>query len=545
MISDRISLRFSSGRTALALLICGLLFADAARAETVVARRRIGNNTESLAYDPFRDRVLAIDGNDVIGIAVHPLDEAVLATHRNESGGIVGLGYRKLFDVLALDRLGRTPRGMVYVPPQNRFYFSSKYVDGATTLFSTDDEGHLRSPINIRGLDTSGWVQWEGLGWIPPGAPAHGGTIVGLGARTNFISHIFYIRLDGTLEAEVTPEPETPLEDYLCGVQYWPQRPGTLLLTNCTGHRGVWAVDMRTGALVGDPVHPLIPQPEGDGVEGIVVRKNGQVLLNTYEGGRLYAYDAALHRTAGQDRLFTVGLGADVFRLAWNSDASELIGVSPTRVVALSPDLRTARRLFDLDVNHELQNATGGGLSYLGQGQLAVANRGYPRGIDIANLVSDPGNPNSGVGFSLSRLLFLPPTYPEGAAFNPRGVGAFGPDRFLVRVVGDANALKVVSRSGAPESSIYPDGVLPTRFPDLPLSAPTVGFEAQFYDAGFGSRIFTGSDIYDGNGTLLHTIDVSALGITDPPLANGVWISGNTFAAVDGQTSTVIVYTVP
>jgi hypothetical protein len=72
-----------------------------------------------------------------------------------------------------------------------------------------------------------------------------------------------------------------------------------------------------------------------------------------------------------------------------------------------------------------------------------------------------------------------------------------------------------------------------------------VGFEAQFYDAGSGPRIFTGTDIYDGSGTLLHSIDVSKLGITDPPLVNGVWISGNTFAAVDGQTSTVIVYTVP
>ncbi len=81
--------------------------------------------------------------------------------------------------------------------------------------------------------------------------------------------------------------------------------------------------------------------------------------------------------------------------------------------------------------------------------------------------------------------------------------------------------------------------------PDLPLSSPTVGFDAQAFEDGSGTRIFSGADIYDSNGSLLHHLDASQLGLTYPPLVNGVWISGNLFAAVDGPTSTIILYTVP
>jgi hypothetical protein len=52
------------------------------------------------------------------------------------------------------------------------------------------------------------------------------------------------------VEAEVIPQPGTPLETGLCGIQYWPQRPETLLLTGCSG-TSIYAMDMRTGALVG------------------------------------------------------------------------------------------------------------------------------------------------------------------------------------------------------------------------------------------------------------------------------------------------------
>lgn len=46
------------------------------------------------------------------------------------------------------------------------------------------------------------------------------------------------------------------------------------------------------------------------------------------------------------------------------------------------------------------------------------------------------------------------------------------------------------------------------------------------------------------DGTLLHVIDGQQLGLTTPA-SSRVWIGGNTFATVDGQTSTLVVYSVP
>jgi hypothetical protein len=89
------------------------------------------------------------------------------------------------------------------------------------------------------------------------------------------------------------------------------------------------------------------------------------------------------------------------------------------------------------------------------------------------------------------------------------------------------------------------DGTVPVRFADLPLSSPTHGADAQVFDNGSGPRIFTGSEIYDVSGKLLHAVDNAKLGIQNPLLFNGVWLFGNTFATVDGLTSTVIVYTIP
>ncbi|HVP60212.1 MAG TPA: hypothetical protein VMT11_06620 [Myxococcaceae bacterium] len=520
------------------LLLAGCLLASSVvSAETVVARRRMGNNTESITYDPKRDRVLAIDGNDVIAIALNPFDEAVLATSRDDAGGISGIGFRKIFDVTGFPQVARAPRGLVYVPTQDRFYFSSVNA-GVSALFSTDYRGRVLPELDIHGLASPEDIQeWEGLAWIPPGSPAHPGTIAALAVRGDFISHVFFVRLDGTLEAEVVPQPGTPLEGFFCGVQYWPRKPGTVLLSNCEGG-GIWAMDMQTGALVGDPSRPVLPNPmrPDEDVEGIVVRTNGEILVNTYEAGRLFAYDTHLLRNPQGDRLFTIGAGASILRLGWNYDSQELIAAGFKRTYAMPLDLRSARVLFDVDVNREVPFPNGG-MAYLGGNLVAIGQRAPDPGIDVAQL-----DPTLGLGFSLSRLRFSP-LQPPALAIT--GVGAYGPDRFLVRVRADGNALKVFSRSGTPDSSVYLDGVIPTQFPDLPLSSPTVGFEAQVFDAGAGTRIFTGTDLYDGNGVLVHHIDVSKLGITHPPLVNGVWISGNLFAAVDGQTSTVIVYTVP
>jgi hypothetical protein len=522
------------------LLSVSMLVPEAVSAETVVARRRLGNNTEGLTYDPLNDRAVAMDGNDVIGIALNPLDAAVLATMKNDPGGIVGIGYRKLFDVLALPLEARVPRGIAFVPPLHRYYFTTDFAAGTGNFYSTDEHGHPFPPIVLKGLSQPVDF-WEGITWVPPGAPAHGGTLAALGGRfADTISHVFFVRLDGTVEAEVVPQPGTPIENFLCAVSFWPDHPAQLLLGDCSN--GFYAMEAQTGAIVGSG--QLFPNPAGvpDG-ENVIVRRDGSVMVNGYSEGRLYAYDRTLHRNASDDRLFTIGLGANFFFLTWNFDDNEFLGMSQSNghVYAISSDLQSARVLFDVPVTNEMPNA--GSISYLGNNQVGLGNRGYPRGIDIAQLVSDrPEFPN---GTSVSRLLFSPsPDFPPGQAFNPRGFSLLDPGTFVVRAIGDPTALKVVTRGGAADSSIYRDGVIPTRLSDIVLSPPTSGFGAQVYDSGSGKRIFTGAEIYGIDGTLIHRIDRQQLGLNQPPI-EGVWIGGNTFATVDGQTSTVVVYSVP
>ena len=518
-----------------------LLLGESASAETVVARRRLGNNSEGLTYDPHNDRAVAIDGNDVIGIALNPLDAIVLATMRNETGGIHGIGFRKLFDVLALPLEARVPRGIAYVPPLHRYFFTTDFAAGLGNFYSTDEEGHAFPPIVLKGLSHPVDF-WEGITWIPPGAPAHGGTLAALGgSNDDDLSHLFYVRLDGTVEAEVIPQPGTPLETFFCAVAYWPAHPGQLVLTDCSS--GIFAMDGQTGAMVGDGALAENPVGVAD-AEGVIIRRNGSFMVSGYAEGRLHAYDHALHRKPSDDRLYTLGLGASIGFLAWNFDTNEFLALNQASndVYAVSADLQSARKIFNVAVTNETSIA--GSISYLGNNQVAFGNRANPRGIEIAQLISDQPDVFPS-GMSLSRLVFpAGPDFPPGAAFRPRGFSLLDPNTFVVRVVGDTSALKVVTRGGTPDSSIYRDGVIPARLPDIVLSSPTGGVGGQVFDDGSGKRIFTGAEIYGIDGTLIHRIDWQQLGLTQPA-TDGVWIGGNTFATIDGQTSTLVIYSVP
>ena len=533
-------LRWNLVRRSTVVLAVLLLWPQAASAETVVARKRLGNNSEGLTYDPLNDRAVAIDGNDVIGIALNPLDAVVLATMRNDTGGIVGMGYRKLFDVLALPLEARVPRGIAYVPSLHRYFYTTDFAAGLGNLYSTDDQGHAFPPIVLKGL-THPVDFWEGITWIPPGAPAHGGTLAVLGGQnSDGLSHLFYVRLDGTVEAEVIPQPGTPVSTFFCGVAYWPAHPGSVLLSDCVS--GIFAMDGQTGAMVGDGALAATPVGILD-AEGIIIRKDGSVMVSGYSEGRLHAYDRSLHRKPADDRLYTLGLGASMFFLTWNFDTNEFLALNQgnSDVYSLSADLQSVRKVFNVAVTNETPNP--GSITYLGDNQVGLGNRGFPRGIEVAQLISDRFEvPN---GTSISRLYFPnSPDFPPGPAFNVRGFSLLDPNTFVARAIGDNTALKVVTRGGTPDSSIYRDGVIPARLPDIVLSPPTAGFGAQVFDNGSGKRIFTGAEIYGIDGTLIHRIDGQQLGLTQPPV-EGVWIGGNTFATVDGQTSTLVIYSVP
>jgi hypothetical protein len=515
---------FDSRAARLALL--GVTLSLAAQAETLLHKRRLGNNTEGMTYAQnglYADKALAIDGNDVISIA------------------LAGTAHAKVFDVLGLDPLARTPRGIVYSPSTMLFYFSSKFSAAATQLFVSDALGNAQPPLNLVGLDATNWSNWEGMSWVPADAPAFPNTIAALGFRVSDSStHLFFIDpLSGNVLGEAPPQAGTAVDTYLCGVQYWPAQPGTFLVSDCGGSN-VWAIDA-TGALLGDPGTPLINLPEAGDIESIVVRGNGQLYLNGYETGHLYAFDANLARTPAADRNFRIGLGVSASRMTWNYDTKELVVTTraSSKLYALPQSLASARLLFDTaTANGEVPSATG--IGYLGAGRLAIGNRYFPRGVDIADIST---------GASLSRLVLNccesdPDPFPTGRPFQVIGVGANGTSTLLLSVTGDNNNFRVVTLAGTPETGNYPDGVRPTRLADVPLSSPWTGLDAQLFDAGEGPHIFTGSEIYDVQGKLTHTVETVALGITDG-IVGGTWLGGNKFAIEDGDTSTVIVFSIP
>ena len=536
-----VGFRFQSfAWSAAALILLCLTMLPAARAETVLTRKRVGNNSEGVTYvtsGHWKNRVVAIDGNDVLAINLGGPDDgsedSAESGGSNQSGALRGPGWKKIFDVLALGVDARVPRGILHVPDKNEFIFSTFKTPN---LFRTDEFGNPLAPIVLTGLaNAADFAQYEGLTWIPADAPKHPNTIAALLIHiSDFLAHVIYIRLDGTVEAEVVPQPGTPIESYICGIAYQPQRPGTLLLSECGA--GNYAMDQDGNFLNGGPI---LPAPAGSGdIEGIFVDRFNRVFLGG--NGHLYAYDTNYNRLpTSQDRSYVIGLGINAASITWDSDTRRFVFLNSNdnAIEAVPLSLDSRHTLFNLDPVRADNPVS---ISYLGGGQLAIANRTFPRGIQVVNLPD---------GSEVERLIFLPPTYPAGRAFQPVGVGAIGPDQFIVRVIDDAGALKIVSRTGTPDSSILPNATLPARFPDLALSAPAVGRSIQVFDAGSGPRLFTGGSIFDISGNLLHTIDQSALGVT-VGLFQGTWIRENTFAAIDGagptvDTSTVIIFSVP
>ncbi len=519
-------------RLAAALLVCALLFA-AALAETVITRKRIGNNSEGVTYvtaGHWKNRAVAIDGNDVLAIHLGGSDDDAAESEgspgSNASGNLRGPGWRKIFDVLPLGPNAVVPRGILFLPGSNQFLFSTAQT---TDLFRTDEFGNPLASIVLSGLANPGdFLQYEGLTLMPADAPEHANTIAALLIHaSDLLAHVVYIRLDGTVEAEVVPQPGTPIESYICGIAYQPA--GKLLLSECGGGNYVMDLD---GNFLGGPIL-IAPNNSGD-IESIFFDRFHRIFLGGYDG-HLYAYDSNYNRLpAGQDRSYVIGLGINAAALSWNPDTRRLLVLDANNgnVDSVSLSLRSSRTLFTLD---PVRAANPVSLSVLGNGQLAIANRFFPRGIEVVNLAD---------GSEVERLIFLPPAYPPGRPFQPTGVSAFGPDQFLVRVVDDATSFKVISRSGTPDSSVLPNALLPAQFPDLPLNAPAVGRSVQVFDAGAGPRIFTTGTIFDLSGNLLHTIDQAALGVT-VGLTQGTWIQENVFSGIDAATSTVIIYSLP
>lgn len=527
-----------------------LLVPALANAETVLVRKRLGNNTEGMTYAPngrFRGHAVAIDGNDVIAISLGTIGEGDDETDdhqpqsahgKGEDGNpaaarLRGPGWFSAFDVTRLPPQARTPRGIVYAPPLHQFFFTSKDQRDGSVLYATDEGGNPLPPLHVTVANPAQWSNWEGAAYIPSTSPLHPNTLAVLGSRnTDYLGHVYFIRLDGTVETELVPEPGTPLENYLCGISY--KAPRSLLLSDCG--TSVYEMDLGTGLQARDAAGNPATAFSVDTVdiESIVVPGDGRIFVNGYQSGKLFGFKADYSRDASQDRSFVIGLGRSAGRFDWNG-SSFLVQERVSNVI-YSTDLHTATTVADLTPLAAAANLYPVNPDWvaLPGGQIAVAGRFYPRGLGVFDLAS---------GALLNRLFFgccrqTPDPFPPGRAFQPTMIGTHGSD-FLVHTRGDNTTLKIVSSNGALDGGT--GYVVPNLLGTIALSSPTSGSELRALPGG---RIFTGAEIYDASGALLHTLDTNALGITDH-LNSGAWLGGNVFAVEDGDTSTVIVFTIP
>src|SRR5262249_35070425 len=159
----------------------------------------------------------------------------------------------------------------------------------------------------------------------------------------------------GAVLAEIPTQPAT----YYCGIQYWPQHPGSLLVTDCGG--SIFQMDIVSGMVLGDA---LFTVPGITGIESIAVRSTAAIYVAPYDNGHLYAYDPTLVATPGFDRTFVVGLGISASNLTFNYDSGEII-VRTVRngVYSVAKNLKTSRFLFDLSGSEAPASL---GINYLG-----------------------------------------------------------------------------------------------------------------------------------------------------------------------------------
>jgi hypothetical protein len=523
--------RVSVSATVLFALLCGSATADA---QTVVARKRLGNNTEGITFFSHGNgrNVAVIDGYDVFNIRLPAVNSGQRARPCDPTQGHSRRTCRQLFNVSALGTIA--PRGIAFVASQDRFYFSA--VD-PTRLYATDVDGAVLPPLDIvHKNDPSDISQWEGLGYVPPDSPIFPDTIIGITIHNGLRGTIQIIGLDGVVLREIVFPQGSPLFSYLGGIAY--KAPDRLLVTAASNDIFEITFD---GTIV-DEAHP-VAGAQGP-FEGLTTIEDGRVVAAEYSTGRLFVLDNTFERRPGDDRDFVVGLGITASRLAWNPDTGEFLvsdrGSAAARVFAVSSNLKQSRLVADL-ANTRFASSPVRGLGYLaGEDQVAISTFGTRiRGIALFDTTT---------GAFVPPRLALDPPFPV-----PRDVTALPaicPDCLAVRVIvrdpltgALRTEIRVITRTGTPHPTDA-DAIVPMELPPIVLSCEPIDGGLTFHSSPAGDRIVAGVSFYDLAGTFIERIDKAALGVSFVSAIASV-TSGThqgLFAVIEAQTSELIVF---
>jgi uncharacterized protein YjiK len=315
----------------------------------------------------------------------------------------------KLFDVRRLG-INVAPRGIAYVESAGLFALNDP--TQPTTLFFVDEHGHPKGTRTIQYLGgfSPGWL--EGLAYIPKSSPLFPGDLIQVAiAFKPGESRLEVIQSDGQVAAEIIPA-EPLHSSYITGVSF--RAPDQILVG--LDDNTMWALDFDGNILAGP-----IALDGAEDLEGIDQLSNGDIVVSTYDAGKLFFFDQNLNRLPNKDRDYKIGLGVSGPRgVAWNTDTNQhlvahLAGLPQTsEVVTIPPTLDNSTQVVDLATSGFSNTST---MSYLPSDHVIALASQNPSTI---LLFDNSGNMVDGIGVpfgTLVALAYIPSTNQYVTAF--------------------------------------------------------------------------------------------------------------------------------
>ncbi|MBI1756734.1 MAG: hypothetical protein HYR64_06470 [Fimbriimonas ginsengisoli] len=273
-----------------------------AHAQTVLARARLGNNTEdieTIRSGLYAGQIAIMDGYDVLG----------LPAMGHGHGGV-----HKLFDISRLVGLTGGPRGIAYAESERSFVFDD--INIPNVLWFTDEVGTPKSPRLVTRLGDDP-VAVEALNYIPRGSAFYPDRLAQVTFTTFFTETIDIMRLDGTVEAQIIPDDEIQAHGF-GGFSF--VGPNRLLIG--TYDKLLYETDLSGHVVAG----PIAVEGRPDSLEGVGSTVDGRIMAASYTEGKLRYFDHNLNRLPGADQDFKIGIGLSrPLGPGFDSDTGELL----------------------------------------------------------------------------------------------------------------------------------------------------------------------------------------------------------------------------
>jgi hypothetical protein len=491
----------------------------------IVRRKRLGNDTEDITFiaSPLRSNAVAVlDGYDVITLDLAAQQPPPIT----QTGAGAAVAPRPApFNILGLG-VKAGPRGIVFAPTQNRFYFNDNLQPAI--LFTASSSGEPQKPLALQYLN--GIPQGvEGLDYIPATANQFADSLL---MMTNFPddelglqSRVQIISFQGQVLREIVPQGDLA-GVFLTGITY--RRQGTLLVSS-DDDETVCEIDFNGEVIrsfsLSSPPGQIVLQ----GIEGLATTRDG--LLGAAGGidGFLALFREGVD-TPTRVIDYRIGFGLSLpSGIAWDSSAGQLLLLSadrtqPSQVVsAIGPALESSNTRFPVD---QLTRK----ITYLPSEELiAATHNNNPRGILLFNQKGGASGQIDTTAFGTPQVLsFIPSTREFVVVFRDNADPSKRSKLFLLTRKGGLSRVIDLAPSGITRITV-----------------------ACYFGNGLGGRFFVVDGptnlgfITDLRGNVLTKVDIRGeLGLLTPTAATEI-TSGpdaGALAIANGESSEVVVF---